>query len=492
MLFTQPFLIASRLFLEIDELVGLSDSIIEIPSVVEETLVYQSLVIEIQQQVIVSPMIPSPMIDTIYSPIRIVPQVIILRMPSPIIDPPIIEQPIIRRPPPIIIEEIINIVERPVVRPSILIERIVSPIIETPSIVVETLVYQSLVIEIQQQVIVSPMIQPPIISTIYSPIRIVPQVIILRMPSPIIDPPIIEQPIIRRPPPIIIEEIINIVERPVVQPSILIETIVSPIVTVSTPMIFSLRSPIIEAPIVQRSPIISIVEKPVVYQPLPINIDIEIEQAVVMRTAPPPLINTIYSPIQSALQQIILTISSPAIESLPIIRMPEIVPINFQPIVLIEEQPQVISPVGMSSIPEVIIQTIYSPRIPAPIYDTISSPIVTAQVFVEILEHRYSSRAIPSSPIIEMPIYVQRIEQPIVFERRPPVSIEIQEPTIHIISSSIVSPPVKVIDPVVRPLIPYVQRNTEMCSCQCPTSGFIPIVYNSRQQSCTIGAMRKR
>ncbi|CAF2001337.1 unnamed protein product, partial [Rotaria magnacalcarata] len=446
--------------------------IIEIPSVVEETLVYQSLVIEIQQQVIVSPMIQPPMIDTIYSPIRIVPQVIILRMPSPIIDPPIIEQPIIRRPPPIIIEEIINIVERPVVRPSILIERIVSPIIETPSIVVETLVYQSLVIEIQQQVIVSPMIQPPIISTIYSPIRIVPQVIILRMPSPIIDPPIIEQPIIRRPPPIIIEEIINIVERPVVQPSILIEIIVSPIV--------------------QRSPIISIVEKPVVYQPLPINIDIEIEQAVVMRTAPPPLINTIYSPIQSALQQIILTISSPAIESLPIIRMPEIVPINFQPIVLIEEQPQVISPVVMSSIPEVIIQTIYSPRIPAPIYDTISSPIVTAQVFVEILEHRYSSRAIPSSPIIEMPIYVQRIEQPIVFERRPPVSIEIQEPTIHIISSSIVSPPVKVIDPVVRPLIPYVQRNTEMCSCQCPTSGFIPIVYNSRQQSCTIGAMRKR
>ncbi|CAF4893664.1 unnamed protein product, partial [Rotaria socialis] len=196
--------------------------------------------------------------------------------------------------------------------------------------------------------------------------------------------------------------------------------------------------------------------------------------------------------IQSVLQQLILTISSPAIESLPIIRMPEIVPINFQPSVLIEQQPQVISPVVMPSIPEVIIQTIYSPRIPAPIYDTISSPIVTAQVFVEILEHRYSSRAIPSSPIIEMPIYVQRIEQPIVFGRRPPVSIEIQEPTIHIISSSIVSPPVKVIDPVVRPLILSVQRNTEMCSCQCPTSGFVPIVYNSRQQSCTIGAMRKR
>ncbi|CAM2712279.1 unnamed protein product [Rotaria socialis] len=466
--------------------------IIEIPSIVEEPLVYQSLVIQIEQQVIFSPMIQAPIINTIYSPIRIVPQVIILRMPSPIIDPPIIEQPIIRRPPPIIIEEIINIVERPVIQPSILIETIVSPIVEMPSIVQEPLVYQSVVIEIQQQVIVSPMIQAPIINTIYSPIRIVPQVIILRMPSPIIDPPIIEQPIIRRPPPIIIEEIINIVERPVVQPSILVERIASPIVTLSIPMIFSLRSPIIEAPIVQRSPIISIIEKPVVYEPLPINIDIEIEQPVVMRTAPPPIIDTVYSPIQSVLQQLILTISSPAIESLPIIRMPEIVPINFQPSVLIEQQPQVISPVVMPSIPEVIIQTIYSPRIPAPIYDTISSPIVTAQVFVEIFEHRYSSRAIPSSPIIEMPIYVQRIEQPIVFGRRPPVSIEIQEPTIHIISSSIVSPPVKVIDPVVRPLILSVQRNTEMCSCQCPTSGFVPIVYNSRQQSCTIGAMRKR
>ncbi|CAF3641455.1 unnamed protein product [Rotaria socialis] len=407
--------------------------IVEMPSIVQEPLVYQSVVIEIQQQVIVSPMIQAPIINTIYSPIRIVPQVIILRMPSPIIDP---------------------------------------PIIEIPSIVEEPLVYQSLVIQIEQQVIFSPMIQAPIINTIYSPIRIVPQVIILRMPSPIIDPPIIEQPIIRRPPPIIIEEIINIVERPVVQPSILVERIASPIV--------------------QRSPIISIIEKPVVYEPLPINIDIEIEQPVVMRTAPPPIIDTVYSPIQSVLQQLILTISSPAIESLPIIRMPEIVPINFQPSVLIEQQPQVISPVVMPSIPEVIIQTIYSPRIPAPIYDTISSPIVTAQVFVEIFEHRYSSRAIPSSPIIEMPIYVQRIEQPIVFGRRPPVSIEIQEPTIHIISSSIVSPPVKVIDPVVRPLILSVQRNTEMCSCQCPTSGFVPIVYNSRQQSCTIGAMRKR
>ncbi|CAF4252709.1 unnamed protein product [Rotaria socialis] len=427
--------------------------IVEMPSIVQEPLVYQSVVIEIQQQVIVSPMIQAPIINTIYSPIRIVPQVIILRMPSPIIDP---------------------------------------PIIEIPSIVEEPLVYQSLVIQIEQQVIFSPMIQAPIINTIYSPIRIVPQVIILRMPSPIIDPPIIEQPIIRRPPPIIIEEIINIVERPVVQPSILVERIASPIVTLSIPMIFSLRSPIIEAPIVQRSPIISIIEKPVVYEPLPINIDIEIEQPVVMRTAPPPIIDTVYSPIQSVLQQLILTISSPAIESLPIIRMPEIVPINFQPSVLIEQQPQVISPVVMPSIPEVIIQTIYSPRIPAPIYDTISSPIVTAQVFVEIFEHRYSSRAIPSSPIIEMPIYVQRIEQPIVFGRRPPVSIEIQEPTIHIISSSIVSPPVKVIDPVVRPLILSVQRNTEMCSCQCPTSGFVPIVYNSRQQSCTIGAMRKR
>ncbi|CAF4981376.1 unnamed protein product, partial [Rotaria socialis] len=141
------------------------------PSIVQEPLVYQSVVIEIQQQVIVSPMIQAPIINTIYSPIRIVPQVIILRMPSPIIDPPIIEKPIIRRPPPIIIEEIINIVERPVVQPSILVERIVSPIVEMPTIVQKPLVYQSLVIEIQQQVIVSPMIQAPIINTIYSPVR---------------------------------------------------------------------------------------------------------------------------------------------------------------------------------------------------------------------------------------------------------------------------------------------------------------------------------
>lgn len=29
-----------------------------------------------------------------------------------------------------------------------------------------------------------------------------------------------------------------------------------------------------------------------------------------------------------------------------------------------------------------------------------------------------------------------------------------------------------------------------MCSCQCPMSGPVPIIYNNRQQSCTIGTER--
>ncbi|CAF5054365.1 unnamed protein product, partial [Rotaria magnacalcarata] len=120
---------------------------------------------------------------------------------SPVLPPPLIVD-IARYPTPIrqfdqspsiSIERIVIIEEQqPIISPqlpSVTIETVFSPIVETPSIVEETLVYQSLVIEIQQQVIVSPMIQPPMIDTIYSPIRIVPQVIILRMPSPIIDPP---------------------------------------------------------------------------------------------------------------------------------------------------------------------------------------------------------------------------------------------------------------------------------------------------------------
>jgi len=36
------------------------------------------------------------------------------------------------------------------------------------------------------------------------------------------------------------------------------------------------------------------------------------------------------------------------------------------------------------------------------------------------------------------------------------------------------------------------QTRIETCNCQCPMSGLIPIYYNSDQQSCTIGTMRKR
>ena len=45
---------------------------------------------------------------------------------------------------------------------------------------------------------------------------------------------------------------------------------------------------------------------------------------------------------------------------------------------------------------------------------------------------------------------------------------------------------------IVRLSVPSSQRSIEACSCQCPISGTIPIVYNNRQQSCTIGTVRKR
>ena len=44
---------------------------------------------------------------------------------------------------------------------------------------------------------------------------------------------------------------------------------------------------------------------------------------------------------------------------------------------------------------------------------------------------------------------------------------------------------------MIRLSIPSSQMRVEMCSCQCPISGSIPIIYNKRQQSCTIGSMQK-
>lgn len=47
-------------------------------------------------------------------------------------------------------------------------------------------------------------------------------------------------------------------------------------------------------------------------------------------------------------------------------------------------------------------------------------------------------------------------------------------------------------DPIYRSSILSSPTNIETCSCQCPMSGSIPIYYNSNQQSCTIGTIRKR
>jgi hypothetical protein len=47
-------------------------------------------------------------------------------------------------------------------------------------------------------------------------------------------------------------------------------------------------------------------------------------------------------------------------------------------------------------------------------------------------------------------------------------------------------------DPSVRVPITLLQTRPEMCNCQCPMSGSISMYYNSNQQSCTIGTIRKR
>ena len=43
-----------------------------------------------------------------------------------------------------------------------------------------------------------------------------------------------------------------------------------------------------------------------------------------------------------------------------------------------------------------------------------------------------------------------------------------------------------------NPTVRLPQSRPEMCNCQCPMSGSIPIYYNSGQQTCSIGTTRKR
>lgn len=45
---------------------------------------------------------------------------------------------------------------------------------------------------------------------------------------------------------------------------------------------------------------------------------------------------------------------------------------------------------------------------------------------------------------------------------------------------------------ILRSSIPTSPSRTETCNCQCPISGFIPIYYNSEQQSCASASLRKR
>ncbi|CAF4054083.1 unnamed protein product, partial [Rotaria sp. Silwood2] len=267
-----------------------------------------------------------------------------------------------------------------------------------------------------QQAIISPSLPLVIVETIFSPIRLAPQETILTMPSPAINAPIvetsvsislIEQPEVKQP------SIVNIPQpassfqqQPVIAsptPTTVISTIFSSILSVPQATILTCPSPIIDAPqTVEVSATIQLIEKPIIYQPSPIEtpqtVMIQQQKPIVSPSiSSPAIIRTIFSeilpvpeaialslpspaidaPIQSAPQEIIITISSPVIESSPIVRTSETisiidkpkvyqaVPIDFQPKILIQEQQQVISPVVtqpvmMPSMPEVAISTIYS------------------------------------------------------------------------------------------------------------------------------------
>ncbi|CAF4350762.1 unnamed protein product, partial [Rotaria sp. Silwood2] len=276
-----------------------------------------------------------------------------------------------------------------------------------------------------QQAIISPSLPLVIVETIFSPIRLAPQETILTMPSPAINAPIvetsvsislIEQPEVKQP------SIVNIPQpassfqqQPVIAsptPTTVISTIFSSILSVPQATILTCPSPIIDAPqTVEVSATIQLIEKPIIYQPSPIEtprtVMIQQQKPIVSPSiSSPAIIRTIFSeilpvpeaialslpspaidaPIQSAPQEIIITISSPVIESSPIVRTSETisiidkpkvyqaVPIDFQPKILIQEQQQVISPVVtqpvmMPSMPEVAISTIYS-SLSYGVYDT--------------------------------------------------------------------------------------------------------------------------
>ncbi|CAF1154215.1 unnamed protein product [Rotaria sordida] len=319
----------------------------------------------------------------------------------------------------------------------------------------------------QQQPIVSSQVPSAVIETIFSPIQLVPQEIVRIQPSPAMHAPIvdtsasisiIEQPSvanIRRPVPLLQQQ--PMVPPPA--PTAVISNIFSPIQSIPQTIVLTQPSPIIDASTVNVSATIQFIEKPIIYQPSPIEIPQTniIQQpipAISSSMSSPVIIRTIFSEIQPPPEETVLRLPSPAIDT---------------------------------------------PRIPAPAYDTLSSPHITGQMTVQVIEHTYSSRIIPSPSSAVSSSYAQPIEQQPVFERTlpsgmiPSISIEIQAPRIHMMPSPIIPPPIIETDATMVPSsIPSSRISTEMCSCQCPISGLVPIVYNNRQQSCTIGTIRKR
>ncbi|CAF1076014.1 unnamed protein product [Rotaria sordida] len=309
----------------------------------------------------------------------------------------------------------------------------------------------------QQQPIVSSQVPSAVIETIFSPIQLVPQEIVRIQPSPAMHAPIvdtsasisiIEQPSvanIRRPVPLLQQQQ---QQQPMVAPpapTAVISNIFSPIQSIPQTIVLTQPSPIIDASIVNVSATIQFIEKPIIYQPSPIKIPQTniIQQPIpaISSSMPSPvIIRTIFSEIQPPPEETVLRLPSPAIDT---------------------------------------------PRIPAPAYDTLSSPHITGQMTVQVIEHTYSSRIIPSPSSAVSSSYAQPIEQQPVFERTLPSGM--------IPSISIEPPPIIETDATMVPSsIPSSRISTEMCSCQCPISGLVPIVYNNRQQSCTIGTIRKR
>ncbi|CAF3866732.1 unnamed protein product [Rotaria sordida] len=478
-----------------------------------------------QQQIVVQPMVEGSDTSQIQTPIVEQPQ-------QPMV-PPISTQIIIEAPSPTILTKPSNIMIQSTLKPNVQI--LPSPIIPaslivqispSPTIIGTRIFDQSsssdaeipVVIE-QQQPIVSSQVPSAVIETIFSPIQLVPQEIVRIQPSPAMHAPIvdtsasisiIEQPSvanIRRPVPLLQQQQQQ-QQQPMVAPpapTAVISNIFSPIQSIPQAIVLTQPSPIIDASTVNVSATILFIEKPIIYQPSPIEIPQTniIQQpipAISSSMSSPVIIRTIFSEIQSPPEETVLRLPSPEIDT-PIGQSSATIltidkPVVYQPSSInIAQGQQILSP----TLPPTIVEPIYSPRIPAPAYDTLSSPHITGQMTVQVIEHTYSSRIIPSPSSAVSSSYAQPIEQQPVFERTlpsgmlPSISIEIQAPRIHMMPSPIIPPPIIETDATMVPSsIPSSRISTEMCSCQCPISGLVPIVYNNRQQSCTIGTIRKR